>query len=116
MKSTRTVWDEPETWRAIGVRRPPRDTEGEAYAARLEQLTDEEALANYERAELERAADRVEEASIGYEDWRGFPLEGFESPRYLSERQREYKSWYRGSSPAAARARRIHEGFGQYDR
>lgn len=60
--------------------------------------------------DMERAADEVEELSAGWADWRGFPLKGFESPRFLSEREREYKRWYRGSSPEAARARHIREG------
>ena len=63
-----------------------------------------------ERSDMEHAADRVEALSTGWEDWRGFPLEGFESPRFLTERQREYKRWYRGSSPEAALARSIREG------
>jgi hypothetical protein len=90
-----SVYDEPETLRLLGLnkRREERDP-------------NEEFLRELENRDMERAADRIEELSAGWVDWRGFPLPGFESPRFLSERDREYKSWYRGSSPDAERARR----------
>jgi hypothetical protein len=96
--SKRSVYEEPETLRLLGLdkRREKRDP-------------DEEFLRELDRRDMERAADRVEELSAGYVDWRGFPLPGFESPRFLSEREREYKAWYRGSSPEAKRARRARE-------
>ena len=58
----------------------------------------------------EEATDDVERLSQGFVDARGFPLEGFESPRYLDDRRRAYKAWYRGDSPEAARSRRIRAG------
>jgi hypothetical protein len=71
---------------------------------------DLEFLRHLDNLDMERAADEIEELSAGYVEWRGFPLAGFESPRFLSEREREYKRWYRGDSPEAARVRRIREG------
>jgi hypothetical protein len=71
----------------------------------------ERLLERHEHQAWEKRADRVEEASVGWEDeLTGFPLPGFESPRFLTEQQRAYKAWYRGSSPQAARARSIREG------
>ena len=63
------VWDEPQTYRLLGLdAREPDETDDEKFLRRLDEN------------DWERAADRVEQASIGWEDWRGFPLEGFESP------------------------------------
>ena len=97
-------WQETERLLSRSERREPRETR--------EEREDLELLRRLDNLDMERAADRVEEASLGWEDWRGFPLEGFESPRFLNEREREYKRWYRGSSPEAAHVRRIHEGGG----
>ena len=95
---SKSVYDEPETLRLLGLdkRREARDP-------------DEEFLRELDNRDMERAADRVEELSAGWVDWRGFPLPGFESPRFLSEREHEYKRWFRGSSPEAERARRARE-------
>jgi hypothetical protein len=91
------VYEERETLRLLGLleQREERDPDVE-FVRRLD---------------MEREADVVEEACAGWDDWRGFPLPGFESPRYLNEREREYRRWYRGSSPEAARARRIRDGM-----
>ena len=71
----------------------------------------EKFLRHVENEELERAADRVEAASADWVDeLTGFPLPGFESPRYRTEEQLAYKRWYRGDSSGAARARSIREG------
>lgn len=91
-------WEETEQ---LLSRNEPRETREER-----EEL---EFLRRLDNLDMERAADRVEELSTGWEDWRGFPLPGFESPRFLSEREREYKRWYRGDSPEAARVRRVRE-------
>jgi len=92
-----------ETERLLSrTEREPRETR--------EERENREFLRRLDNLDMERAADEIEELSMGYEDWRGFPLPGFESPRFLNEREREYKAWYRGSSPAAARTRHIHEG------
>lgn len=99
-----SVYEEPKTLRLLGLdkpRREPRDP-------------DEEFLRELDRRDMERAADRIEELSAGWVDWRGFPRPGFESPRFLSEQEREYKRWYRGSSPEAVRARSVRERGGQW--
>lgn len=101
MSKTSNVYEEPETLRLLGVREEREDPfwrETEEFLRRLD------------IEDMERAADRVEEYSAGWTDWRGFPLPGFESPRFLSAQQREYQTWYRGSSPEAARARSVREG------
>jgi hypothetical protein len=88
-----------------GYRTTPEDRKNDRFWRETDELLD-----RMEDERMEEAADRIDEASAGWTDWRGFPLEGFESSRFLTEREREYKRWYRGSSPEAARVRRIHEG------
>jgi hypothetical protein len=90
-----SVYEEPETLRLLGL-----DNRREKISP------EEEFLRELDRRDMERAADEIEELSAGWTDWRGFPLPGFESPRFLSAREEEYKRWYRGSSPEAERARR----------
>lgn len=99
----RDVYREEETWRLLEPQRhqTPEERRQERWWDETEKLL--------ERMDLERAADTVEKLSADYVDFRGFPLPGFESPRFLSEREREYKRWYRGSSPDAAHVRRIRE-------
>jgi hypothetical protein len=82
--SKSNVWDEPETQRLIGLDK-----------LRKEHDEDEALLRELHNEDAERAADRVEEACQGWRDWRGFPIPGFESPRFVSQRESEYKAWYR---------------------
>jgi len=88
-----SVYEEPETLRLLGLDRLPKEQND----------PNEEFL---RRLDMERAADLIEELCAGWTDWRGFPLPGFESPRFLSEREKEYKRWYRGGSPEALRSQR----------
>ncbi len=90
MSKRTNMYEEPETLRLLG----------------LDKLRDEPEDLDEKYEAWERAADRVEQACEGWTDSRGFPLPGFESPRFLSAREEEYKRWYRGTSPEAARTRR----------
>ena len=99
MSKSSNVYEEPETLRLLGL--DEREARDDPFWRETEKL-----LRSLDYEEMERSADRIEELSAGWVDWRGFPLPGFESPRFLTEREREYKAWYRGSSPEAKRARR----------
>lgn len=90
-----------ETERFLSEPREPRETR--------EDRENEDFLRHLDKVDMERAADRIEELSAGYVDWRGIPMEGFESPRFLTERERSYMQWHR-SSPLAANVRRIRGG------
>jgi hypothetical protein len=96
-----SVYDEPRTIELL------RSESRLSAEERKQERWWSETLEWLESVRWEEAADRVEEASTGWDNWRGFPLPGFESPRYLSERERQYKAWFRGSSPEAERARHI---------
>jgi hypothetical protein len=48
----------------------------------------------------------VEEALNGWNDGFGRPLEGFESPRFLTPRQEAYRDWF-WNSPDAAYVREL---------
>ncbi len=58
-----------------------------------------------EDEDKEDAFDRVEQVLVGWKDDRGLPREGFESPRFLSPRQKAYVEWVQ--TEAAARTRAI---------
>ena len=89
----RRFWQETEQ---LLSRNEPRETR--------EEREDREFLERLDDLEFERAADRVEELSADWTDWRGLPLEGFESPRFLTERQREYIAWHRSRCEAFERS------------
>jgi len=58
-----------------------------------------------EEADAERACDAIEEVFRGYVDeLTGYPLPGFESPRFVDTRREEYARWIQ--SEAGARTRR----------
>ena len=68
--------------------------------ADAERLCDE-----LEAADAERACDAIEEVFRGYVDeLTGYPLPGFESPRFVDTRREEYARWIQ--SEAGARTRR----------
>lgn len=74
---------------------------------RRERQEDREAMGlcdELERLDREAAADRVEAVLFGWKDRYGRPLQGFESPRFTTQRQRDYIEWIQ--SPAGARTRR----------
>jgi hypothetical protein len=58
-----------------------------------------------EDSDVEDAFDRVEQVLVGWKDDRGLPREGFESPRFLSPRQKAYVEWIQ--SEAGARTRQV---------
>jgi len=81
-----------------------------------------------EEVDAERAADEIEQVFAGYCDpLTRIPYEGFESPRFRSERERQYISWIHSEAGRRTRANahpRLHErlereradGFARRDR
>ena len=91
--SKSNVYEERETLRLLGLDKPREKLDAE-----------EEFLRELDNRDMERAADRVEEACEGWRDWRGFPIPGFESPRFVSARESEYRDWYRSRDGERTRA------------
>ena len=86
-----------------------RDLERERREAR-----DASAFADeIEELDAEAAADAVEEVLRGYENpLTGLPPAGLESPRFRSERERQYISWIHSEAGRRTRANvhpRLHE-------
>lgn len=82
-------------------------TLGLSAKLKREREEDRETLAMLEqirKMDREAAADRVEQALSGWKDDFGRPIEGFESPRFLTARQREYMDWIHSEDGARTRA------------
>jgi hypothetical protein len=77
---------------------------GRDHARERQEMADALRLCDeLEALDKERAADHVEEVLALWKDPWGYPLPGFESPRFIDARKAEYYSWL--MSPAGARTR-----------
>jgi hypothetical protein len=71
MSKQTNVYEEPETLRLLGLEKP-----------REKRDPDEEFLRELDKRDMERAADRIEELSAGWVDWRGSRLPASNRPAF----------------------------------
>lgn len=64
-----------------------------------------------EKLEKERAADEIEDCLLGWKDGlSGYPIKGFESPRFVDARKAAYLRWLTSEEGERTR-RRVHPDF-----